>query len=147
MYFQILVALTLTAITVLIHAIGTTMALRRMTRHIHTGSGQGTLEAITPIVVLVGSLLILSVVEILVWATWFVLKGDLPDFETAAYFSFTSYTTVGYGDVVLQPGSRLLGPIEAAVGVLMFGWSTSVLVAAIGRVAAATGVAFHPESR
>jgi hypothetical protein len=50
--------------------------------------------------------------------------------ETAAYFSLTSYTTVGYGDIPLP--WRLLGPLEAAVGVLMLGWSTGMLVAAIG---------------
>ena len=96
---------------------------------------------------LVSSLLLLSLAEILVWAAVYALAGHLPDFETAAYFSLTSYTTVGYGDVVLPPGSRLLGPIEGAVGVLMFGWSTSVLVAAISRVATATGVPLHPDSR
>jgi hypothetical protein len=56
----------------------------------------------------------------------------LPDLETAAYFSLTCYTTVGYGDVVLPEPWRLLGPLEAAVGVLMLGWSTGVLVAVIG---------------
>jgi hypothetical protein len=58
----------------------------------------------------------------------------MPDLESAAYFSLTSYTTVGYGDVVLPEPWRLLGPLEAAVGVLMLGWSTGILVAAIGTI-------------
>jgi hypothetical protein len=83
---------------------------------------------------LVGTLLLLHLGEALVWALFFVLVGGLPDFESAAYFSLTSYTTVGYGDVVLPEPWRLLGPIEAAVGVLMLGWSTGILVAVIGVV-------------
>ena len=50
------------------------------------------------------------------------------------YFSITSYTTVGYGDVVLPASWRLLGPIEGAVGILMFGWSTAILVMALTRI-------------
>jgi hypothetical protein len=60
--------------------------------------------------------------------------GGLPDLESATYFSLTSYTTVGYGDVVLPERWRLLGPIEAAVGILMLGWSTGILVAVIGTI-------------
>ena len=53
---------------------------------------------------LVGALLLLHLAEAVVWALFFVLIGALPDLETAAYFSLTSYTTVGYGDVVLPAG-------------------------------------------
>ena len=69
-----------------------------------------------------------------VWAGFYRLSGVLLDLETAIYFSITSYTTVGYGDIVLKAPWRLLGPIEAAIGILMFGWSTSVMVAAISRI-------------
>jgi hypothetical protein len=81
---------------------------------------------------LVGTLLLLHLAEAIVWAIFYVLVGALPDLETAAYFSLTSYTTVGYGDVVLPEAWRLLGPIEAAVGVLMLGWSTGIMVVVIG---------------
>lgn len=66
------------------------------------------------------------------WALFALEVGAWADLETAVYFSLTSYTTVGYGDVVLPPPWRLLGPLEAAVGVLMRGWSTGILVAVIG---------------
>jgi hypothetical protein len=82
----------------------------------------------------VSALLLLHLAEAVVWALFFVLVGALPDLETAAYFSLTSYTTVGYGDVVLPEPWRLLGPLEAAVGILMLGWSTGVLVAVIGMI-------------
>jgi hypothetical protein len=58
----------------------------------------------------------------------------LPDFETSFYYSLKSYTTVGYGDVLPPVSWRLLGPIEAAVGVMMLGWSTAIIVAAVQRI-------------
>jgi voltage-gated potassium channel len=83
---------------------------------------------------LVGGLLLLHLAEAMVWALFFLLIGLLPDLEAAAYFSLTSYTTVGYGDLLLKEPWRLLGPIEAAVGILMLGWSTGILVALITRI-------------
>jgi hypothetical protein len=83
---------------------------------------------------LVGTLLLLHLAEAIVWGLFFRWVDALPDLESAAYFSLASYTTVGYGDVVVGKPWRILGPLEAAVGVLMLGWSTGVLVAAIGRV-------------
>jgi voltage-gated potassium channel Kch len=83
---------------------------------------------------LVSLLLILHLVESAVWAAAFAAANVLPDFETSLYYSLKSYTTVGYGDVLPPTSWRLLGPIEAAVGVLMLGWSTSIIVAAVQRI-------------
>jgi hypothetical protein len=65
---------------------------------------------------------------------FFVLVGALPDMRTGTYFSLTSYATVGYGDVLLPEEWRLLGSFEGTVGVLMPGWSTSLMVAVIATV-------------
>jgi hypothetical protein len=64
----------------------------------------------------------------------FSIVGMFPDFEASLYFSLTSYTTVGYGDVVPLPTWRLVGPLEAAVGVLMLSWSTGFIVAAVQQI-------------
>jgi hypothetical protein len=131
----VLCALGLTAITVIIHGVGALAAGRRVvglwTRR---KAPPGWLGAERLMAQLVGTLLLLHLAEAIVWAIFYVLVGALPDLETAAYFSLTSYTTVGYGDVVLPEAWRLLGPIEAAVGVLMLGWSTGILVVVIGVV-------------
>jgi hypothetical protein len=69
-----------------------------------------------------------------IWAAAYAAVGLFSDFETSLYYSLKSYTTVGYGDVLPAAKWRLLGPIEAAVGILMLGWSTGVIVAAVQRI-------------
>ena len=128
-------ALGLTAITVIIHGLGAAVAARRATRlWAHRRDRPGRLGAERLLVRLVSALLLLHLTEAVVWAIFYLLVGALPDLETAAYFSLTSYTTVGYGDVTLPKPWRLLGPLEAAVGILMLGWSTGILVAVIGMI-------------
>lgn len=73
-------------------------------------------------------------VEVWLYAIAFLAVGALPDFETALYFSTTSFTTLGYGDVVLDRHWRLLGAIEGANGLLLFGWSTAFLISVTGRM-------------
>ncbi len=130
----LLCALGLTALTVIIHGVGTVTAAGRIAGGL-TNEGRPTrLRTELVMAQLVGTLLLLHLAEAIVWALFLLLVGALPDLESAVYFSLTSYTTVGYGDVLVAKPWRMLGPLEAAVGVLMLGWSTGVLVAAIGRV-------------
>jgi hypothetical protein len=72
--------------------------------------------------------------EIALWAVLFVICGEFPEFGTAYYHSAVNYTTLGYGDVIMTPSWRLLGPLEAANGALMFGVSTAMIFAVIQRL-------------
>ena len=72
--------------------------------------------------------------QVAVWAGAFLLCGALPDYATAFYHSAVNFTTLGYGDIVMAPGWRLLGPLEAANGVLMFGLSASAMFAVTNRL-------------
>lgn len=67
--------------------------------------------------------------EIWLWAFLYVYLdiSSIPDFETALYFSTVSLSTVGYGDVVVSSHYRILGAMEAASGMILFGWSTAFL--------------------
>jgi voltage-gated potassium channel len=137
MIIPLLFAFGLICATVLIHALGTWEAVVYLARAwSHRKRNQGRLATEIQIVRVVSVLLLLHFVEAGIWAAFYRVSGLLPEFETAVYFSITSYTTVGYGDVVLPPPWRVLGPMEAAVGILMFGWSTAMIVAAITRIAA-----------
>jgi hypothetical protein len=62
------------------------------------------------------------------WAGAYYHWGELGSFSNAFYFSIASFSTVGASDLVLSPGHRLVGALEAAMGMLMFGWSTALLV-------------------
>jgi voltage-gated potassium channel len=76
------------------------------------------------------AVIILHGIVILLWAScyrWLCL----PSWESAFYFSASSYATVGYGDVVLPSKWRLLGPLESMVGMLMSGVSIGLLFAAV----------------
>jgi hypothetical protein len=72
--------------------------------------------------------------EIALWAILFMMCGEFTAFGTAYYHSAVNYTTLGYGDVVMTPAWRLLGPLEAADGMLMFGVSTAIIFALIQRL-------------
>lgn len=74
--------------------------------------------------------------EIWLYAMAYLAVGALGDFEAALYFSTASFTTLGYGDVVLDHRWRLLGAIEGANGLLLFGWSTAFLISVTGRMRA-----------
>ena len=68
----------------------------------------------------------LHLLQILSWAFLYAVQGAMPDFPTAAYFSAVTYTTTGYGDLVLPPEWRLVGGVEALTGILMCGLSTGM---------------------
>ena len=77
---------------------------------------------------------IIAVVEIIVWAVTYLIIGAFQGLEPALYFSTVTFTTLGYGDVTLSEQWRLLGAFQAANGILMFGWSTAIVIAAVQRV-------------
>jgi hypothetical protein len=79
-------------------------------------------------------LLLGNCLQMAIWAWLFMLLGEFDNFTHALYFSGVTFATLGYGDVVLSAGWRLLSALEAANGILMFGVSTAVMTAAINDV-------------
>jgi hypothetical protein len=73
-------------------------------------------------------LLVAVLLQGLLWAVAYYHWGELGSFSNAFYFSIASFSTVGASDLTLSPGHRLVGALEAAMGMLMFGWSTALLV-------------------
>ena len=132
---QLLFALALTSVTVMFHAVGTVyMVIPAAGVWKPITTGPAVPRPLWTLIRLVSLLLALHLMEMAVWAAAYAFANVLPDFETALYYSLKSYTTVGYGDVLPSVSWRLLGPIEAAVGILMLGWSTSIIVAAVQRI-------------
>ena len=46
-------------------------------------------------------------------------------FQDALYFSFATYTSLGYGDIVPLGQSRLLAGVESLVGLVLIAWTAS----------------------
>ncbi len=122
MITKLLLAGCLMGLCVTIHAGGVTWALGRIRRHPDfPGFWAGTW-----LFILVAAWIVLMhLFEIVVWAVVYFSKGAMPGLPTAVYFSAVTYTTTGYGDLVLPPEWRLVGAIEALTGILMCGWSTA----------------------
>jgi hypothetical protein len=78
--------------------------------------------------------LLAHLIEVALWAVLLIICGEFPDFGTAFYHSAVNYTSLGYGDVIMTPSWRLLGPLEAANGVLLFGLTTAMIIALIQRL-------------
>jgi hypothetical protein len=73
-------------------------------------------------------------IEIALWALLFMMCGEFREFAIAFDHSAVNYTSLGYGNVLMTPSWRLLGPLEAANGLLMFGVSTAMIFAVIQRL-------------
>lgn len=78
--------------------------------------------------------LVAHLIEIALWAVLLIICREFPDFRTAYYHSAGNYTTLASGDLLMTPSWKLLGPLEAANGMLMFGVSTAIIFAVIQRL-------------
>ena len=76
----------------------------------------------------------IHLVEIAVWAIFYWRQGCFEDAETSFYFAGVTYTTLGYGDLVLPEEWRMLGPIEGLTGILMCGLSTGFFVTVVSKM-------------
>ena len=78
--------------------------------------------------------ILLHLIETTIWAALYYSRDLFASFETALYFSLTTYTTVGHGDIVLPERWRLLGGVEALSGVLLCGVSTAFIFAILNAI-------------
>ena len=83
-------------------------------------------------------LVLLHLAEIMVWGLFYWWQKCLPDAESSFYFSAVTYTTVGYGDLVLPQEWRLVGAVEGLTGILMCGLSTGLFFAVVSKFLTAT---------
>jgi ion channel len=98
------------------------------------GMGAHALNDFAIIALVISVAFVAHLVEIGLWAILLVLCKEFQELGTAYYHSAVNYTTLGYGDLLLSPAWRLLGPLEATNGALMFGVSAAVVFAAVQRL-------------
>jgi hypothetical protein len=129
------VGTALTFCTIIIHALGVAAIIHFIRRERRLGhAGTGFWRDLMIVVVITSLALVAHSIEAAAWAFAFWWYGQFPDLASAFFHSAENCTTLGYGDLVMSPGWRLLGPLEAADGMLMFGVSTAVLFAVIQRL-------------
>ena len=132
---QLGIAIAMVLATTLVHLAGLSSLLLLLSRQ---PSGESPNRALRyEVLAIIGAalgLFALHGLEIWAYAALFDLLGAVTSFEAALYYSTSTYTTVGYGDVVLGRAWRLIGAIEGANGMILLGWSTAFFVALVGRI-------------
>lgn len=133
MFTIILIAAGLVAVTVAMHAVGLAVLLNRlMDSHAQPPT---RLWPVTWLLIRVTWWLILiHLAEISVWGLFYYLQECMPDAESAFYFAGVTWTTVGYGDLVLPKPWRMLGPVEGLTAILMSGLSAGFFFAVVSRI-------------
>src|SRR6516165_5122964 len=121
--------------TIVVHALALNVIIYFIRRERRIGrAGARFSFDLTMVTVTVVITLAAHSIDIALWAGLFLIVGEFRDFGTAIYHSAMNYTTLGYGDIVMSHTWKLLGPLEAADGMLMFGVSTAVIFAVIQRL-------------
>ena len=133
MLSKLLIAWFLMALCVMVHAMGMT-ALLRWVNHAVGRIGGRFWFSTWMLVRTAGWIILLHLVEIAVWAFFYARNHGMPDLPSAFYFSAVTYTTTGYGDLLLPNEWRLVGGVEALTGILMCGWSAAFFFAVVSRM-------------
>ena len=133
MLLHVVAPAVLLSMCVVAHALAMTALLRHLTRSarprvLRIAAGMWILIRVAL------TMLSVHLLEIGIWASFFTWQNLFPDFRTSFYFSAVTYTTTGYGDLVLPDPSRMLAAVEALTGILMCGWSTGILFAVVSRM-------------
>jgi len=92
------------------------------------------LQQLGVILAVVMGLFVIHAVQVWVYAMAYWAIGAFQTFETALYFSTSSFTTVGYGEIYMEPPWRIVSAIQSAVGFLVLGWSTIFLISVLARL-------------
>jgi hypothetical protein len=135
MFANLALATFMVSLTVTVHLgglLGLLWVLRDRAHRIR--ARESRLVPLVVILFVVLGLVAIHSVEIWLYGAAFWAIGAVSDFETALYFSTVTFTTLGYGDVVLEGNWRLFGAIEAGNGLILFGWSTAFLLSVTSRL-------------
>lgn len=131
---QLVVSTAMVLVTVVMHLVGLAALLWLIRRRAGDSDPPALRREVFGILAAAVGLFVLHGLEIWSYAGLYWMSGAIPSFETALYFSTATYTTIGYGDVLLSPTWRLVGAIEGANGIILLGWSTAFFVAMVARI-------------
>jgi hypothetical protein len=132
MCLNIIIAVCILFITTAIHAGGMLLVMQMFQRQKGNFTKRLIRVSFTSGVVIL--MFLASVLEVLVWALTYLALNAIQGFEKALYFSMVTFTTLGYGEIVFDEQYRLLSSFEAANGIIMFGWTTAIVIAIVQRI-------------
>ncbi|NNU16585.1 two pore domain potassium channel family protein [Parvularcula sp. ZS-1/3] len=131
---QVGVAAAVIAVTAIIHAIFT-MIIRGFARIKDDPKGvMDDLGGVIRLTVVSLWLIAAHALSAGAWALAYVKVGISQTFADALYFALSTYTTLGFGDVLAPEEWQLLTGFASMNGLLMFGLSAAVLVDAAARI-------------
>jgi ion channel len=110
-----------------IHALVMTMVVQAAQRAAGKPHAHPSLFLVAVMIPTVTILMVTHTIEVMVWSLAYRIVDAAPEGADRLYFAFVNYATLGYGDIVPVARWRLLGPITAMNGALLFGWSTAVM--------------------
>ena len=128
---NIIIGLIVIGINVSIHGYGSKFwidFLLKKHEHLHLKSFNQ--KAVKMLIYSALFLISLNFLEAIVWGLTYYLLPGIPEFDTlekSIYFSLVTYTTLGYGEIVISSSNRILSGFEAMNGVLLLGWSTTMM--------------------
>ncbi|MEL3924074.1 ion channel [Aeromonas enteropelogenes] len=132
MLMNLLVGLPTMLICLVLQASLTFRAVRFYINQVHNNPTPGWLgRGVGPLLVVMVLLMLGNFIQIMIWGLLFLGLGQFDQIYEAVYHSGVNFTSLGYGDIVMQQQWKMLGPLEAANGVLMFGMTGAALMAVL----------------
>ena len=134
-FLTLVIFLATTFATVMIHGLAVQTNVQLLRRKLRLG--RAGVRFWTDVAIVTGTTLVALIahlIEIAIWALVFISCGEFSELGAAIYHSATNYTSLGYGDVIMSSSWKLLGPLETADGMLMFGVSTAMIIAVLQRL-------------
>jgi len=130
----VVLAVALLATCVIVQSVGMLVLIHWLARVRRVLESPSTPRRVALLLRLFLGIVLLHLIQVGLWAVVFWRAQELPNLETALYFSLATYTTIGFGDVVVGPGWRVLAGIEGLTGILLVGWSTAFVFAVVNRM-------------
>ena len=135
MTMQLLIGSALISLTILIHAAFTAafeIGLKR--EHLWPGKSAGFIRFVSMLVGMTMLLLASISFSVWLWALCLLWLGVFQEVEPSVYFAMVSFTTLGFGDIVLGKEWRILSGFMGANGLIIFGLTTAVLADFLSRI-------------
>ncbi|GGF64789.1 metal transporter [Azorhizobium oxalatiphilum] len=138
---ELLYGIAISLITVALHALASVFLVKTMLALGSRFRIRHPVRALLLGMMFTGAVLTFAhLLEVGIWALAYVCVDGVTNDHDAYYLAFVNFTTLGYGDLLPAPHWRVLGPVTAANGMLLFGWSTALIFAVLTRLSELLGV-------